>query len=69
MPIVHAYMWEGLDDERARKIIVGITRVFTELGIPQEAVRVIIQEIPKSRWGIAGQLASERQVEAERKRG
>ncbi len=67
MPIVHAYMWEGVDDERARKIIAGITRVFTDLGTPPEAVRVIIHEIPKSRWGMAGQLASERQVGGEKK--
>lgn len=67
MPIVHAYMWEGVADESARKIVAGITRVFTELGIPAEAVRVIIQEVSRSRWGIAGQLASERQVEKEKK--
>ncbi|MGQ9470369.1 MAG: tautomerase family protein [Candidatus Aminicenantales bacterium] len=67
MPIIHAYMWEGVDDESAQKIIAGITRVFTELGIPAEAVRIIIQEVSKSRWGIAGQLASERPVETEKK--
>jgi len=60
MPLVHTFMWEGLDDETARKIIAGITRVFTEMGIPAEAVRVIIHEVPKSRWGIAGEPASER---------
>jgi len=59
MPLVHTFMWEGLDDETARKIISGITRVFTEMGLPPEAVRVIIHEVPKSRWGIAGELASE----------
>jgi|YelNatPaOPRAMG01_1025707.scaffolds.fasta_scaffold152264_2 4-oxalocrotonate tautomerase len=60
MPLVHTYVWEGLDDDRAKQIILGITKVFTDLGIPAEAVRVIIQEVPKSRWGIAGELASER---------
>lgn len=60
MPLVHTYMWAGVDDETAKKIITGITRVFTDLGLPAEAVRVIIHEIPKSRWGIAGELASER---------
>jgi 4-oxalocrotonate tautomerase len=62
MPLVHTFMWEGLDDETARKIISGITRVFTEMGVPAEAVRVIIHEVPKNRWGIAGELASERKA-------
>lgn len=60
MPLVQTYMWAGVDDETAKKIVAGITRVFTDLGFPAEAVRVIIHEVPKSRWGIAGEPASER---------
>jgi len=67
VPLVHTFMWEGLDDETARKVVTGITRVFTDMGIPAEAVRVIIHEVPKSRWGIAGELASERKTDGKRK--
>jgi 4-oxalocrotonate tautomerase len=31
--------------------------VFEELGIPPQAVEVIIQEVPKENWGIGGELA------------
>lgn len=67
MPLVHTYMWAGLDDETAKKIVTGITQVFTDLGLPAEAVRVIIHEVPKSRWGIAGELASERKMSSKNK--
>jgi phenylpyruvate tautomerase PptA (4-oxalocrotonate tautomerase family) len=32
--------------------------VFVELGIPEHAVHVTIQEIPKTHWGIGGKPAS-----------
>jgi len=38
----------------------GITKVFTEIGIPAEAVEVVIREIPKENWGVGGELASEK---------
>ena len=44
----------------AKTVIRGITGVFVELGIPQHAVEVIVHEIPKSHWGVAGEPASER---------
>ena len=30
------------------------------MGLPEEAVRVLIEEIPKSHWGIGGVPASEK---------
>ncbi|MCX7975055.1 MAG: tautomerase family protein [Candidatus Aminicenantes bacterium] len=60
MPLVQTYLWSGIDDETVKNIVIGITKVFTDMGFPEEAVRVIIHEVPKSRWGIAGELASER---------
>jgi 4-oxalocrotonate tautomerase len=41
-------------------VIEGITRVFTELGIPAEAVEIIINEVPMENWGVAGMRASEK---------
>jgi hypothetical protein len=41
------------------KTIKGITKVFAELGIPKQAVEVIIHEIPKTHWGIGGTPASQ----------
>lgn len=60
MPIVHIYVWSGFSSEAKRKVIDGVTRVFAELGIPPEAVEVIIHEVSKENWGICGEQASER---------
>ena len=60
MPIVHVYLWEGRDEATIKQIIKNITKAFEDVGIPPQAVDVIIHEIPKSRWGIAGELASEK---------
>jgi 4-oxalocrotonate tautomerase len=60
MPIVHVYMWSGVSREAKEKIIKGITKVFEELGIPRQAVEVVILEVPKENWGVGGELASEK---------
>jgi 4-oxalocrotonate tautomerase len=57
MPVVHVYMWSGVSREAKVRIVKGITKVFEELGIPPQAVEVIIQEVPKENWGIGGELA------------
>ena len=60
MPIVHVYVWSGFSDEAKRKVITGITNLFTEMGIPGEAVEVVIHEVPKENWGVGGEQASKK---------
>jgi len=60
MPIVHVNVWKGFSSEAKKKVIEGITKVFVELGIPKEAVEVIIHKIPMENWGINGEQASEK---------
>ena len=60
MPIIHVNVWEGFGKEKAKIVIQEITKVFVDLGIPRQAVEVIVHEIPKSRWGIGGEPASEK---------
>lgn len=60
MPIIDVNVWEGFGQDRAKKAIQGITSVFEEMGIPKQAVEVVVHEIPKSHWGIGGEPASER---------
>jgi 4-oxalocrotonate tautomerase len=60
MPVVHVNVWEGFGEEKAKTLIRNITRVFEELGIPKQAVEVLVHEIPKSHWGIGGEPASEK---------
>ncbi len=60
MPIIHVNIWKGFGDERVKKVIQNITKVFVDLGVPQHAVEVIVHEIPKTHWGIGGEPASEK---------
>ena len=60
MPVIHVNVWEGFGPQKAKAAIEGVTQVFVDLGIPTQAVEVVVHEIPKSHWGIGGQPASER---------
>ena len=60
MPLVQISVWAGMSKENKQKLVEGITRVTEELGIPREAVEVIIYEVPKTNWATGGQLHSER---------
>jgi len=53
MPVVNIETWP-IDEERKLKIIKKITDSFVDLGIPAEAVTVIIHETPMSNWGSGG---------------
>jgi len=57
---VFVYVWSGVSNDAKKKIISGITKVFEDLGIPRQAVEVVIIEIPKESWGIGGEQASEK---------
>ena len=59
MPIVEVKMWKGTSKEAVEKIISGITKVLVDLGIPERAIDVIVEEIPKTHWGIGGKPSSE----------
>jgi 4-oxalocrotonate tautomerase len=58
MPIVHVDFWEGIGEEKVKTMIQGITKVIADLGVPKQAVEVIVYEIPKTHWGIGGEPAS-----------
>jgi len=60
MPIVHVNVWKGFGQEKAKTVIQKITKVFVDLDIPEQAVEVIVHEVPKSHWGIGGIPASEK---------
>ena len=57
--MVQVSVWAGISEENKKKIVEGITRVLEELGIPKEAVTVIIYETPKTNWATGGKLHSE----------
>jgi phenylpyruvate tautomerase PptA (4-oxalocrotonate tautomerase family) len=49
-----------MSSENKKKACEGITKVFEDLGVPKEAVEIIIYEAPKCNWATGGQLHSER---------
>jgi 4-oxalocrotonate tautomerase len=60
LPVVQVSIWAGISEENKKKIVEGITEVIAEIGVPKEAITVIIYEIPKEDWASGGQLHSER---------
>ena len=60
MPIVQVYVWKGFGEEKVKNVIQNITKVFVDLGIPEHAVEIIVNEIPKSHRGAGGEPASEK---------
>jgi len=59
LPVVQVSVWVGMSKESKRKIVEGITKVFEDIGIPKEAVEIIIYETPKTNWATGGQLHSD----------
>jgi len=58
LPVVIVEMWEGRTDEQKEKLIKGITKAFEEIGVPAEALNIIIHDVPKTNWGLRGGQAS-----------
>jgi 4-oxalocrotonate tautomerase len=59
MPVVDVYLWEGRDREAKKRIITGITDLFVKEGVPPQAITVILHDIKKENWGIAGKMCDE----------
>lgn len=60
LPVVQVSVWAGISEENKKKIVEGITRVIEEIGVPREAITIIIYEVPKTDWASGGQLHSEK---------
>ncbi|OGC21335.1 hypothetical protein A2291_07535 [candidate division WOR-1 bacterium RIFOXYB2_FULL_42_35] len=58
MPLVKIELWPGRDKETKKKLIEKVSADVAEIiECPTEAVTVVIQDIPKENWGIAGKQA------------
>ena len=61
MPIINVNIMEGRSKEKIERVIADITETITNtLEVPRETVRVIVTEVPKSHWGIAGESVEKR---------
>ena len=59
MPVVIVEMWEGRTLEQKRQLARDLTAAFVKIGVPAEAVQIILKDNPKSCWAQGGKLASE----------
>jgi 4-oxalocrotonate tautomerase len=61
MPLIQVNMLEGRPPEKVKELIENLTDTVSEtLGAPKQSVRVLVTEMPKTHWGIAGVPASEK---------
>ena len=59
MPVVIVDMWDGRTIDQKKSLVEGITAAFGKIGVPPEAVHIILNDIPKHNWATGGKLASE----------
>lgn len=61
MPVVTIELWEGRTVEQKRKLVRAVTDAMVEhAGARPDALHVIIHEVPKENWGLAGVLGPDR---------
>jgi 4-oxalocrotonate tautomerase len=61
MPVVTVEMWAGRTREQKRKLVRAITDAMVEhAGAKPTNLHVILQEVPKEDWALAGVLGDER---------
>ena len=59
MPVVVIEMWDGRTVDQKKILVEGIVSTFGKIGVPAEAVHVVIHDVPKQNWATGGVLASE----------
>ncbi|WP_437883246.1 2-hydroxymuconate tautomerase [Pseudomonas sp. LRF_L74] len=61
MPIIQVHLIAGRSEEQKAHFIEAISRAAVDtLDAPIESIRVIINEVPSTDFGIAGQTAKQR---------
>ncbi|GAK14249.1 4-oxalocrotonate tautomerase [Geomicrobium sp. JCM 19039] len=61
MPLIQVSIMEGRSEEKIEKLIHELTKTTAEtLGSPIENVRVLVNEMPTTHWGIAGESVAKK---------
>jgi 4-oxalocrotonate tautomerase len=59
MPIAQIAIQEGRTDEQKAALIAAVSdAIHHSLGAPMETIRVLVEEVPKTQWGIGGKTAA-----------
>ena len=60
MPIIHVTLVEGRDNAKVEEFIRRVARTAHEtLGAPMEAIKVMVDEVPKNRFATGDVLRSD----------
>ena len=60
MPVIRVEMFEGRTSEQKKAMVKEVTEAFVRTaGGPPESVHVVITDVEKSHWAVAGVLASD----------
>jgi 4-oxalocrotonate tautomerase len=60
MPFAQIYLIEGRSEAQKKAVIEKVSAALVEaVGAPLENVRVWIQDVPKTQWGIGGKTAQD----------
>ena len=60
MPIITVQMYERRTVEQKRSLVEAMTRTMVEIaGSRADQVNVVIQDVPRTNWGLDGKLASD----------
>jgi len=61
VPVVTVKMWEGRTLEQKRRLVKAITEAMVEhADARRDALHVIIHDVPRENWGLAGVLGPDR---------
>lgn len=61
MPIAHLYILEGRAPEKKERLIAEVTEaIHRAIDAPVDSIRILISEMPKEHFGIAGESAKKR---------
>lgn len=55
MPIAQIHIVEGRTPDQKQQLIRAVTEAIQQsLGAPLESIRVLLYDVPKENWGVAG---------------
>lgn len=67
MPIVQVHLLEGREEKDIKNMLVEVTEAISNsLDVEKERVRIIVNEVPSSNWGIAG--VSRKEIDMNKKK-
>ena len=59
MLVIRIDLWEGRDDETKGKLIEDVATTVAEIiNVDSDHITVLINDVPKSNWGVHGKQAS-----------